>query len=64
MKRNDFIRYLEKNGCFFYREGKKHTVFMNEKTKIPTAIPRHNELVNFTIKKICKDLTIPPPDKY
>ncbi len=64
MKRNDLIKHLEKNDCFFYREGKKHTIFLNEKTKVPSAIPRHNNLVNFTVKKICKDLSIPYPKSY
>ena len=29
MKRADLIRYIEKNGCEFLREGSKHTVYIH-----------------------------------
>ncbi len=40
MKRNDLIKHLEKNGCEFLREGKKHTVYINRKKLKSSTIPR------------------------
>ncbi|MBW1766211.1 MAG: type II toxin-antitoxin system HicA family toxin [Deltaproteobacteria bacterium] len=59
MKRRDLIRHLERHGCDFFREGKKHTVYINRGTGKCSTVPRHNEIIDFTAKKICKDLEIP-----
>lgn len=61
MKRKDVIRYLEKNGCDFLREGANHTVYVNRREKKVTTIPRHKEIDDFLVSKICKDLGIPKP---
>ncbi len=61
MKRRDVIRYVEKNGCDFLREGANHTVYVNRREKKVTTIPRHNEIDDFLVSKICKDLGIPKP---
>ena len=61
MKRNDLIKHIEKNGCEFLREGKKHTVYINRKKLKSSTIPRHREINDFLAKKICKDLEIPAP---
>ena len=58
MKRRYLITHLEKNGCLFLREGKKHTVYTNPKTNRVSTIPRHTEINDFLAKKICKDLDI------
>lgn len=59
MKRKALITYLEKNGCKFLREGGKHTVYINPTANKATTIPRHNEINDLLVKKICKDLEIP-----
>jgi len=59
MKRKDLIRYLQKHGCIFEREGKKHTLFYNPQTGKSATVPRHKEINTFTAKAICKDLNIP-----
>ncbi len=61
MKRNDLIKHLEKNGCEFLREGKKHTVYISRKKLKSSTIPRHREINDFLAKKICKDLEISAP---
>lgn len=61
MKRRDVIRYLEKNGCEFLREGGNHTMYVNRQTRGTSAVPRHRELNRFLVQKICKDLGIPLP---
>ena len=61
MKRKDVIRYLEKNGCDFLREGANHTVYVNRREKKVTTVPRHREIDEYLVTKICKDLGIPKP---
>ena len=56
MKRADLVKHLLKNGCIFVREGAKHSVFFNPSVKRISTVPRHNEIVDFLAKKICKDL--------
>ena len=61
MKRKDLVRYLEENGAEFLREGANHTVYVNRKEKKASTIPRHREVDEHLVKKICKDLGIPHP---
>jgi mRNA interferase HicA len=61
MKLRDLIRHLEKNGCELLREGGNHSVYVNRKARKSTAIPRHREINDFLVAKICKDLEIPKP---
>lgn len=61
MKRRDLIRYAEKNGCEFLREGGDHTVYVNRKEKRVSTIPRHREIDEYLAKRVCKDLGIPLP---
>lgn len=58
MKRNDFIRYLFKEGCILIREGARHSVFSNPPMKRSSTVPRHNEINIFLARKICRDLGI------
>jgi len=51
VKRREFIRYLEKNGCRFLREGGRHSVYFNPSTNKTSTVPRHNEVVN-QLKKL------------
>lgn len=61
MKRVDLIKHLSVNGCIFLREGGKHSIFLNPKTRRISTIPRHNDINNFLAKKICRDLDIRIP---
>jgi len=61
LKRRVLIRYVEKNGCEFLREGGDHTVYVNRKEKKVSTIPRHREIDEYLAKRICKDLGIPLP---
>ncbi|MBE0448092.1 MAG: type II toxin-antitoxin system HicA family toxin [Actinobacteria bacterium] len=61
MKRKDLIRYLEKNECVFLREGANHTVYVNRIEKKASTVPRHKEIDDYLVAKICKDLGIPKP---
>lgn len=61
MKRRDLIRHLETHGCEFLREGGNHTVYVNHALKKTSTVPRHKEINDFLVYKICKDLGIPKP---
>jgi mRNA interferase HicA len=61
MKRHDLIRHIERHGCRFLREGGSHTVYFNPANRKCSTVPRHQEIIEFTARKICRDLEIPLP---
>ncbi|MDJ0843073.1 type II toxin-antitoxin system HicA family toxin [Crocosphaera sp.] len=61
MKRRDLIKHLEVNRCEFLRERGNHTMYVNRKVQKVSAIPRHREINEFLVRKICRDLEIPQP---
>ncbi|MDY6833384.1 MAG: type II toxin-antitoxin system HicA family toxin [Chloroflexota bacterium] len=61
MKRHDLIRHLENHDCEFLREGASHTVYVNRTTRKSSTVPRHREINDFLVQKICKDLEVPKP---
>jgi predicted RNA binding protein YcfA (HicA-like mRNA interferase family) len=61
MKRNDLTRHLEKLGCIFIREGGNHTIYKNPANGRMTSIPRHREVKENLVKKICDDLGVERP---
>jgi mRNA interferase HicA len=58
MERADLIRHLESHGCYFVREGSRHTVYRNPANGSSTTIPRHREIKKQLARKICLDLGI------
>jgi len=42
VKRRDLIRYLAKNGFYFFREGGNHSIYTNNSKTIP--VKRHRIL--------------------
>lgn len=61
MKLRDLIRHLQENGCEFLREGGAHTIYVNRAKQKSSSVPRHREINDFLVKKICKDLEISQP---
>jgi predicted RNA binding protein YcfA (HicA-like mRNA interferase family) len=61
MRRHELLRHLEEHGCRFLREGRKHSIYFNPINRETSAVPRHNEITNKLVRKICKDLGIPHP---
>lgn len=61
MKRKEFMQHLRQYGCFIKREGSSHTLVNNIKNGKIQAVPRHIEIDNFLVKKICDRLEIPKP---
>jgi len=64
MKTANFIKYLNLNHCMLIREGGNHSVFQNQSNRKITAVPRHKEVKNNLVRKICKDLEILPPENF
>ena len=56
MKRRDLERKLRIAGCFLKREGSAHSVWINPKTGITEAVPRHNEIKENLARKILKSM--------
>ena len=59
MKRKELIRHLESHGCEFFREGRKHTVYVNRTAQATSSVPRHREINSFLARKICRELKTP-----
>jgi predicted RNA binding protein YcfA (HicA-like mRNA interferase family) len=61
VKRRDLIQHLELHGCELLREGSRHSVYVNRRSRKSSSVPRHRELNEHRARKICRDLEIPPP---
>jgi len=61
VKRRALIRYLAKQGCEKLREGSNHTVWWNPANRQTSTVPRHTEVVDQLVWKICKDLGVSKP---
>ena len=61
MKRRELVRYLQDHGCTLVREGGNHSWWGNPAKNKRSAVPRHSEVHEIMVRKICKDLDIPKP---
>lgn len=61
MKRVDLIRHLEVHGCVLLREGGNHSVYVNRVARKTSTVPRHREINDYLVRKICRDLEVPAP---
>ncbi len=61
MKRRDLIRHLESNGFVLLREGGRHSIYINTGTAKAVAVPRHNELKEGLVRRLCRDAEIKDP---
>lgn len=59
MKRGTLLKHLRKNGCYLKREGTNHSLWINPNTGKAEAVPRHSEIPNKLIRKICRNLSVP-----
>lgn len=64
MKTTNLIRYLKQKNCQLIREGGNHSIFQNSLNKKISSIPRHKEVKNNLVRKICKDLEITLPENF
>jgi mRNA interferase HicA len=56
VKRRDLERKLRIAGGYLKREGTSHSLWINPKTGVVEAVPRHTEIKEPLGKKILKDL--------
>jgi predicted RNA binding protein YcfA (HicA-like mRNA interferase family) len=56
MKRKDLEKKLRIAGCYLKREGKSHSLWINPRTGVVEALPRHQEIKEPLAKKILKSL--------
>ncbi len=59
MKRSSRLQHLRKHGCILKREGAAHSLWVNTSTGALEAIPRHTEIPNSLVRKICRALSVP-----
>ena len=59
MKRSTLLQHLRKHGCALKREGGSHSLWTNPANGKVEAVPRHNEIPNVLVRKICHGLEIP-----
>jgi mRNA interferase HicA len=56
MKRRDLERRLRIAGCYLKREGGSHALWINPKTGVLEAVPRHAEIKEPLARKILNNL--------
>lgn len=56
MKRRDLERRLRIAGCYLKREGGSHSLWLNPKTGVMEAVPRHVEIKEPLARKILRNL--------
>ena len=61
MKRRQLIQHFEAHGCGLLQEGAKHSVYANRKARKSSTVPRHLEINEYLVRKICRDLDVPEP---
>ncbi len=64
MKVVNLVRHLKALNCRLLREGSNHSIFINERNRKISSVPRHKEIKNNLVRKICKDLEIPLPANF
>jgi mRNA interferase HicA len=59
MKRQTLLRHLRRYGCYLKREGGSHSLWVNPSSGDVETIPRHTEISDKLVRKICKGLGVP-----
>jgi predicted RNA binding protein YcfA (HicA-like mRNA interferase family) len=56
MKRQEFIRELERAGCVLHRHGSRHDIYRNPANHKSAPVPRHREIIKSLCRLIRKQL--------
>ena len=59
MKKTVLLKHLKENECLLKREGSSHSWYRNTINGNLAAVPRHTDINEITVIKICKQLGIP-----
>jgi predicted RNA binding protein YcfA (HicA-like mRNA interferase family) len=57
VKKAELLQKLNQQGAVFVRHGAKHDVYRQPRTSKEAAVPRHDELNEYTAKAILKKLS-------
>jgi len=57
MKKTELLQKLNLQGAVFVRHGGNHDVYCQPRTNKEAAVPRHNEINEYTAKAILKKLS-------
>jgi predicted RNA binding protein YcfA (HicA-like mRNA interferase family) len=57
MKKTELLQKLNLQGAVFIRHGGNHDVYYQPRTNKEAAVPRHNEINEYTAKAILKKLS-------
>jgi len=57
MKRRALEKQLRRAGCYLKREGSNHSLWINPRTGVVEAVPRHNEVKEPLAKSILRNLS-------
>jgi len=64
VKRREFLRHLERSGCFCARDTGPHSIGKNAATGQIQPVPGHTEIDSYLCRKICRMLSVgDPPSK-
>jgi aerobic-type carbon monoxide dehydrogenase small subunit (CoxS/CutS family) len=58
VKREALLRHLRRHGCYLKREGRSHSLWCNPATGAVEAVPRHTEIPDRLVGKICRCLAV------
>jgi hypothetical protein len=58
MQRRELENHLRSQGCRLHHHGRRHDVWLNPATGEQEAIPRHNEINQYTARAICRGLKV------
>jgi len=61
VKRSAFLKHLARQGCDLLREGARHSWWWHPETGKRSAVPRHTEIADLLVRKICADLGVKRP---
>jgi predicted RNA binding protein YcfA (HicA-like mRNA interferase family) len=56
VKRKELERQLRRAGCVLKREGASHSLWVNPRTGVMEAVPRHQEIKELLARKILRAL--------
>ena len=62
MNRRKLEAHLRAHSCSLHHNGTKHDVWINPINGQLTSVPRHKQIKKGTVRAICRDLDIPPPE--
>lgn len=58
VKRRDLVDYLEANGFYLLREGRRHSIYTNDVKTLP--VKRHRTFDRVTANELCKQAGLAP----